>query len=114
MDKRKDWDHYFMDIAQVVAERANCSRRQIGSVIVCDKRLFPPDIMARQKGYKIVLMVDANDANKQLTKRREQILTIAFVHMQKKMRLYRQQKMAYQLKIVPYIRLISPARGALK
>lgn len=27
------WDEYFMDIAQVVATRGDCSRRQVGAVI---------------------------------------------------------------------------------
>jgi len=52
MDKRKDWDHYFMDIAQVVAERANCSRRQIGSVIVCDKRIISTGYNGTPKGIQ--------------------------------------------------------------
>ena len=32
--KRPDWDSYFMQIAQVVALRSNCSRRQVAAVIV--------------------------------------------------------------------------------
>lgn len=38
--KRPDWDHYFMDIAQVVAARGNCSRRQVAAVIVKDHRII--------------------------------------------------------------------------
>lgn len=33
-DPRPDWDHYFMEIAKVVATRSNCSRRHVAAVIV--------------------------------------------------------------------------------
>lgn len=32
--RRPDWDHYFAEIANVVALRADCRRRQVGAVIV--------------------------------------------------------------------------------
>lgn len=38
--QRPDWDHYFMEIAQVVARRANCSRRQVAAVIVKENRVI--------------------------------------------------------------------------
>ena len=31
---RPDWDEYFMEIAEVVAKRSVCLRRQVGAVIV--------------------------------------------------------------------------------
>lgn len=37
---RPDWDEYFMQIAHVVARRSTCVRRQIGAVIVKDKRIL--------------------------------------------------------------------------
>ena len=37
---RPDWDEYFMQIAQVVALRSNCSRRQVAAVIVKDHRII--------------------------------------------------------------------------
>lgn len=37
--RRPDWDEYFMEIAHVVAKRSTCLRRQIGAVIVKDKRI---------------------------------------------------------------------------
>ncbi|MBP2645429.1 MAG: ComEB: ComE operon protein 2 [Firmicutes bacterium] len=37
---RPAWDEYFMDIAQVVASRSTCLRRQVGAVIVKGKRLL--------------------------------------------------------------------------
>lgn len=38
--QRPDWDNYFMEIAQVVARRGNCSRRQVAAVIVKDHRVI--------------------------------------------------------------------------
>ncbi|MGQ9682851.1 MAG: deoxycytidylate deaminase [Anaerolineae bacterium] len=40
MGKRPSWDDYFMDIAQHVATRSTCLRRQVGAVIVKDKRIL--------------------------------------------------------------------------
>ena len=37
---RPSWDQYFMDITTVVASRSTCLRRQVGAVIVKDKRLL--------------------------------------------------------------------------
>jgi dCMP deaminase len=38
--QRPDWDQYFLEIAQVVAKRSTCLRRQIGAVIVRDRRIL--------------------------------------------------------------------------
>ena len=35
---RKPWDEYFIDMTRMVATRATCARRQVGAVIVRDKR----------------------------------------------------------------------------
>ena len=37
--KRKSWDEYFMSIAGLVAERSTCERRNVGCVLVRDKRI---------------------------------------------------------------------------
>lgn len=37
---RPSWDEYFMEIAAVIARRSTCLRRQVGAVIVKDKRLL--------------------------------------------------------------------------
>jgi dCMP deaminase len=37
---RPGWDEYFMDIAQVVSTRGNCSRRKVAAVIVSDRRII--------------------------------------------------------------------------
>lgn len=38
--ERPDWDSYFMNIAEVVASRGNCSRRHVAAVIVRDQRII--------------------------------------------------------------------------
>ncbi len=37
---RPDWDHYFIEIAGVVAKRSTCLRRQVGALLVIDKRIL--------------------------------------------------------------------------
>jgi dCMP deaminase len=38
--KRPDFDEYFMNIARIVATRSTCLRRQVGAVLVRDKRIL--------------------------------------------------------------------------
>ncbi len=40
MRERPSWDDYFMKIAEDVSTRATCIRRQVGAVIVKDKRIL--------------------------------------------------------------------------
>ncbi len=40
MTDRPDWDNYFMQIATVVATRSTCSRRQVGALLVQNKRIL--------------------------------------------------------------------------
>ncbi len=37
---RPPWDDYFMEIAQVVAKRSTCLRRQVGAVLVSGRRIL--------------------------------------------------------------------------
>ncbi len=39
-DTRPSWDDYFMSIAEQVATRSTCLRRQIGAVLVKDRRIL--------------------------------------------------------------------------
>lgn len=50
--KRPGWDEYFMGIAAAVAERANCSRRQIGAVLVKDKQIISTGYNGTPVGIK--------------------------------------------------------------
>ncbi len=40
MSERPDWNQYFMQIAVVVATRSTCSRRQVGALLVLQKRIL--------------------------------------------------------------------------
>ncbi|MCJ7745268.1 MAG: cytidine/deoxycytidylate deaminase family protein [Actinobacteria bacterium] len=37
---RPGWDEYFLEIAEVVSGRSTCLRRQVGALIVIDKRIL--------------------------------------------------------------------------
>jgi dCMP deaminase len=37
---RPTWDQYFLDIANVVSGRSTCLRRQVGALVVKDKRIL--------------------------------------------------------------------------
>ena len=49
---RPDWDQYFMDIAQVAANRSNCSRRHVAAVLVRDKRIISTGYNGTPRGVK--------------------------------------------------------------
>jgi dCMP deaminase len=49
---RPDWDHYFMNIAAVVATRGNCCRRQVAAVIVKDQRIISTGYNGTPRGVK--------------------------------------------------------------
>ena len=38
--KRPEWDDYFLEIAELVSQRSTCLRRQVGALIVKDKRIL--------------------------------------------------------------------------
>ncbi|MFA5114525.1 MAG: cytidine/deoxycytidylate deaminase family protein [Candidatus Omnitrophota bacterium] len=38
--KRPSWDEYFLEVAELVAKRATCLRRQVGAVLVKDKKIL--------------------------------------------------------------------------
>ena len=37
---RPSWENYFMDITNLVAKRATCTRRAVGAIIVKDRRIL--------------------------------------------------------------------------
>jgi len=51
-NKRPDWDHYFMNIAHVVALRGNCIKRKVAAVIVKDKRIISTGYNGTPRGVK--------------------------------------------------------------
>ncbi|MEM3793893.1 MAG: deaminase, partial [Candidatus Bathyarchaeia archaeon] len=47
---RPSWDEYFMRITRQVAERSTCLRRQVGALIVKDKRILATGYNGAPKG----------------------------------------------------------------
>ena len=50
--KRPDWDTYFMDIAKTVANRSNCMKRKVASIIVKDKRIISTGYNGTPRGTR--------------------------------------------------------------
>jgi len=50
--KRPAWDAYFLEIARLVAKRSTCLRRQVGAVIVKDKRILTTGYNGAPSGLK--------------------------------------------------------------
>ena len=40
MCARPSWDEYFLDIIELIKQRSTCIRRQVGAIIVKDKRIL--------------------------------------------------------------------------
>jgi dCMP deaminase len=51
-NRRPDWDTYFMNIANVVATRGNCSRRKVAALIVKDLRIISTGYNGTPRGVK--------------------------------------------------------------
>jgi len=49
---RPTWDEYYMQVAEVVKTRSTCLRRQVGAVIVKDKRLLTTGYNGAPSGIK--------------------------------------------------------------
>lgn len=49
-NRRPSWDEYFLDIAKLVSSRSTCRRRQVGAVIVKDKRILATGYNGAPKG----------------------------------------------------------------
>lgn len=50
MTERPSWDAYFMQIAHLVATRATCPRRQVGALLVRDRRILATGYNGAPKG----------------------------------------------------------------
>lgn len=50
-DQRESWDRYFLKIASQVATRATCVKRQIGAVVVKDRRIQATGYNGSPTGY---------------------------------------------------------------
>ena len=49
--QRPSWDHYFMEITKLVATRSTCIRRQVGAIIVKDKKILTTGYNGSPSGY---------------------------------------------------------------
>ena len=49
---RPDWDTYFMEIAHVVKNRGNCSRRKVAAVVVKDRRIISTGYNGTPRGVR--------------------------------------------------------------
>jgi dCMP deaminase len=49
---RPSWDEYFMDITKRVAQRATCLRRQVGAIVVQDKKILSTGYNGAPAGLK--------------------------------------------------------------
>ncbi len=52
INKRPDWDSYFMEIAQIVSKRSTCKRRNVGALIVKEKRILSTGYNGAPTGLK--------------------------------------------------------------
>lgn len=49
---RPTWDEYFMDIANLIKTRSTCLRRQIGALVVKDKKILSTGYNGAPKGCR--------------------------------------------------------------
>lgn len=54
---RPPWDTYFMDIARVVARRSTCLRRQVGAIVVKERRVLTTGYNGAPAGLKHCLEI---------------------------------------------------------
>jgi dCMP deaminase len=59
MNGRPGWDDYFLAIAEAVAARADCTRRQVGAVIVRDHRIVATGYNGAPPGHRGCLSAGA-------------------------------------------------------
>jgi len=49
---RPSWDEYFMEIVELIKTRSTCLRRQVGALIVKDKRILATGYNGAPMGCK--------------------------------------------------------------
>ena len=50
--QRPEWDDYFLQLAELVASRSTCMRRQVGAVLVRNERIISTGYNGAPKGLK--------------------------------------------------------------
>ena len=56
-ERRPSWEAYFMNIAELVAQRSTCTRRAVGSIVVKDKRILSTGYNGAPSGIRHCLEV---------------------------------------------------------
>ena len=51
-DNRPSWDEYFMQMAELTAQRSTCLRRKVGAVIVKDRHIIATGYNGAPRGLK--------------------------------------------------------------
>lgn len=51
-DTRPSWDEYFMQMAELTAQRSTCLRRKVGAVIVKDKHIIATGYNGAPRGLR--------------------------------------------------------------
>lgn len=51
-DNRPSWDEYFMQMAELTAQRSTCMRRHVGAVIVKDRHIIATGYNGAPRGLK--------------------------------------------------------------
>lgn len=52
IDTRPSWDEYFMQMAELTAQRSTCLRRKVGAVIVKDKHIIATGYNGAPRGLR--------------------------------------------------------------
>jgi dCMP deaminase len=52
MNKKPDWDDYFLIVANAVRQRADCIRRQVGAILVKGRRIISTGYNGTPSGIK--------------------------------------------------------------
>jgi dCMP deaminase len=63
---RPTWEEYFMEITRLVAKRSTCLRRQVGAVLVMDKRILATGYNGAPSGLAHCLEVGCLREEKQV------------------------------------------------
>lgn len=52
VNNRPDWDDYFMEIVETIKKRSTCMRRQVGAIVVKEKRILSSGYNGAPSGCK--------------------------------------------------------------
>jgi len=97
-NQRPDWDEYFLDIAALVARRSTCLRRNVGAVLVRERRILSTGYNGAQQVCAIVWISAVSGFSSK--SRQESGMNFVVGFMPNRMRSFRR----------PFMVLVLPAR----